>query len=32
MQKYGLAAERAFGVLCRYFQQHNMKLAAVAEQ
>ena len=32
MQKYGLTAERAFGVLRRYSQQHNMKLAAVAQQ
>ena len=32
MQKYGLTAEKAFGVLRRYSQQHNLKLAAVAEQ
>ncbi len=32
MQKYGLTAENAFGVLRRYSQQHNIKLAAVAEQ
>jgi len=32
MQKYGLTAERAFGVLRRYSQDHNRKLAAVAEQ
>ena len=32
MQKYGLTAENAFAVLRRYSQQHNIKLAAVAEQ
>ena len=32
MQKYGLTAEKAFGVLRRYSQDHNRKLAAVAEQ
>jgi len=32
MQKYGLTAGKAFGVLRRYSQQHNLKLAAVAEQ
>ena len=32
MAKYELTAERAFGVLRRYSQQQNRKLAAVAEQ
>jgi len=32
MQKYGLTAEKAFSVLRRYSQQHNRKLAVVAEQ
>jgi len=32
MQKYGLTAEKAFGVLRRYLQQHNVTLAAAAEQ
>lgn len=31
MMRYGLTAERAFEVLRRYSQQHNLKLAAVAE-
>jgi hypothetical protein len=32
MQKYGLSSGKAFAVLRRYSQQHNLKLAAVAEQ
>jgi hypothetical protein len=32
MQKYGLTAEQAFAVLRRYSQQHNLKLAVIAEQ
>jgi GAF domain-containing protein len=32
MQKYGLTADKAFSVLRRYSQQHNLKLAAIAEQ
>jgi hypothetical protein len=32
MQKYGLSSTKAFAVLRRYSQQHNLKLAAVAEQ
>jgi ANTAR domain/GAF domain len=32
MQRYGLNAEKAFGVLRRYSQQRNLKIAAVAEQ
>jgi GAF domain-containing protein len=31
MQKYDLTADKAFAVLRRYSQQHNLKLAAVAE-
>jgi len=32
MQRFGLSAEKAFGVLRRYLQQHNVTLAAAAEQ
>jgi hypothetical protein len=32
MQKYGLTAEKAFSALRRYSQDHNLKLAALAEQ
>jgi len=31
MQQYGITADRAFNVLRRYSQHHNLKLAAVAE-
>jgi len=32
MQRYGLTAEKAFAVLRRYSQTHNIKLARIAEQ
>jgi hypothetical protein len=32
MQKYGLTSAKAFAVLRRYSQQHNLKLAVVAQQ
>jgi GAF domain-containing protein len=32
MQRYGLTAERAFAVLRRHSQTHNIKLARLAEQ
>jgi transcriptional regulator with GAF, ATPase, and Fis domain len=32
MQRYGLTAEKAFAVLRRYSQTHNIKLVKVAEQ
>ena len=31
MERYGLTADSAFGVLRRYSQQHNTKLVALAE-
>jgi len=32
MQRYGLTAEKAFAVLRRYSQHHNIKLSVLAEQ
>jgi len=32
MARYGLTAPKAFAVLTRYTQQHNIKLMGLAEQ